>query len=158
MRKKFWDSGKYEVQNTMLENMIERNNSTKEYKRLPWNYYCRHNGTTIMVCQKFICNVFGIGAKRIKTVQKKIKSGETMEDKRGRHMNQKVKLTDDLKTLIQVHCKSIPHSESHYSRENSKLNYFYDISLTLSELYLLFLDFYTAVTRNESIPIDKTTY
>ena len=111
-----------------------------------------------MICQKFICNVFGIGVKRIKTVQKKIKSGETMEDKRGRHMNQKVKLTDDLKTLIQVHYKSIPHSESHYSRENSKLNYFYDRSLTLSELYLLFLDFYTAVTGNESIPIDKTTY
>ena len=35
MHKKFWVSGKYEVQNTMLENMIDRNNSTKEYKRLP---------------------------------------------------------------------------------------------------------------------------
>ena len=103
-----------------------------------------HKHASIDVCRKFILNVFGVGKKRIDTVKKKIISGR-MGDDGGYHRHHVVKLTEDIKTFIQEHCRSIPHAPSHYSRENTNLNYFHDKSLTLHKLYLSFTDFYIAV-------------
>ena len=103
-------------------------------------------------------NVFNITEDRIKTVQKKIANQKPLADERGNHDNHFTKLTNDIKNLIQLHCESLPHSESHYSRENTKLNYFHDSSLTLTRLYDLFIEYYTAVTENSEIPIGESAY
>ena len=59
---------------------------------------------------------------------------------------------------MKKHCESLPSTESHYARENSKLNYFEDSRLTLKNLYCLFLDYYSSITGEEEIPIDISTY
>ena len=41
--------------------------------------------------------------------------------------------TADIKTLIRLHCDSIPHSESHYTREDSEFNYFDNVNFTFQE-------------------------
>ena len=54
--------------------------------------------------------------------------------------------------------QSLPHSESYYSREDSKLNYFDDSSLTLHRLYNLFIDYYASVTGDTNTPIRESAY
>lgn len=129
-----------------------------EKKRTQWNFFCRDSGVSIDVCKVFLCKLFKVSDSRIKTVQEKITKGYSFADGRGHHGNQVVKLTEDVKALILAHCQSLPHHESHYSLEKTKLNYFNDSSITAQSLYISFLDFYAAITGELSIPIDYTTY
>jgi len=71
-----------------------------------------------------------------------------MKDVRGRNIHS-IRLSNEVKQIICEHCHSIPHSESHYSREKSKLKYF-DSDLSLTTLYKLFLEYYTKKTGNEN--------
>ncbi|KAL1493739.1 hypothetical protein ABEB36_009433 [Hypothenemus hampei] len=64
----------------------------------------------------------------------------------------------NVKKIIHEHCDSLSHNESHYSREDSKLNYFKDQSLTLNKLHTLFIDYYKEKTKNNKIPIKNSTY
>ena len=95
---------------------------------------------------------------RIENVQQTVTQNQSLADNRGNHQNHSVRLTENIKTLIEQHCQSLPHSESHYSREDSKLNYFDDSSLTLHGLYNLFVDYYASVTGDTNIPIGESAY
>ena len=53
---------------------------------------------------------------------------------------------------------SIPHSESHYSREHSSLKYFDHAELTFNKLYKLFVEYYISKTGNPIAPIKESTY
>ena len=68
--------------------------------------------------------MLGIGQGRFTSIQKKLNANQSLHDLRGKHDKHVVRLTDNVKTLIRQHCDSIPHSESHYTREDSELNYF----------------------------------
>lgn len=70
----------------------------------------------------------------------------------------KIKLTEEVQTLILEHCKSIPHAESHYRRDQIKLNYFDDKSLTVHDVYNLFLKYYALKTGSTTIPLREKTY
>lgn len=103
-------------------------------------------------------NLYSIGRKRIRTVQDKMKNGESLIDGREKHGNQPIKLTENVLTLIHDHFNSLPSSTSRYGLEVLKLNYFDDPSLNLRILYELFLDYYAAITNHINIPIEKKTY
>lgn len=102
--------------------------------------------------------MFQVADSKLKTVQEKMKMKDPLSNKRGIQENQPVKLTEDVKSLIQVHCRSIPHHESHYSREKTKLNYFDDSSITLRGMYRAFIEYYGAITGETDVPIDLSTY
>lgn len=157
---KIFYNGNYEAGNVLLFSMIEKkeNSGAEEYQRTQWNFFCRDKGVSTNVCKVFIANLFQVDDSRIKTVQEKISKGSSLADGRGKHGNQKVKLTDDIKTLIHSHCESLPHHQAHYSLEKTQLNYFNDSSITLKGLYESFLDYYTAITGNKSVPISDTVY
>ena len=84
--------------------------------------------------------------------------GEPLHDKRGSHGNQKLKLTEEVKQLIHTHCASLPHTETHYSSNQTKLHYFENPELTLTRLYESFVNFYKAETGNCTTPIEQNTY
>ena len=86
-----------------------------------WKYLCPLRSEKVVVCKTFFTNVISVSKDRIATVQKKVLSNETLADTRGKHENHFVKLTDDLKCLIKIHCESIPSTPPHYTRENTKL-------------------------------------
>ena len=69
-----------------------------------------------------------------------------------------MKLTEDVKKLIQQHCEIIPHHKSHYSLKKTQLNYFNDSSITLHTLYISFINYYAAVIGDFDIPIDEKTF
>lgn len=62
-----------------------------------------------------------------------------------------------MKQLIREHCLSIPHSQSHYSLGKSSRLYFENSELTLTKLYLLFVEYYTNKI-GKAPPITQKSY
>ena len=63
-----------------------------------------------------------------------------------------------MKKMIDEYCMSISQLQSQFQSQKSNLKYFDHLDLTLTKLYALFLEFYTAKTGLEITPIDKSTY
>lgn len=160
----FWELGDYQAQNVLIKCCMKRSEpkaaieNRDNIRFLRWTYLFPLPSSNIPVCKVFFCNVIGITKNRIFTVQQKIISDSSLKDQRGKHDQHVVKLTETVKTLILVHCESIPHKPSHYKREETTLNYFVNAELTLTQLYSLFVEYYQAVTGILDIPLDETTY
>ena len=82
---------------------------------------------------------------------KKMVNNESVKDSCGKHQNHMFRLTEDVRKMIDEHCMSIPHSQSHYKSEKSDLKYFDHPDLTLTKLYTLLLEFYTTKTSLENL-------
>jgi len=121
-----------------------------------WEYTFHSILRRVTVCQKFLCLILGITKHRFATIQKKRINNESMKDVRGRNIHT-IRLSE-VKQIICEHCHSISHSESHYSREKSKLNYFDHRDLSLTTLYKLFLEYHRKKTGNENSLISESTY
>lgn len=86
---KFWPhntqqkENNYMIQCTILENMMDMPDTSKETKRLDWHYHCRYKGTTVKICKQFILNLYQIDKQRIDVIRQKLISGEALTDKRG---------------------------------------------------------------------------
>lgn len=148
-------------QNVILSGLMKRNIQQEETaKRCDWKYYYCHpvNDIQICVCSRFLCNLIQITQDRLRTVQNKKKQNETLGDKRGKHENHAVKLSEQLKQLIREHCESFPHTESHYASEKTNLKYFENPELNISRLYESFLNFYESRTGNSEVPLSYVTF
>ncbi|XP_043483482.1 uncharacterized protein LOC122511964 [Leptopilina heterotoma] len=154
----FYKCGNYNSQNLILSGLMKRLTFSATNKMTRWEYSFHSLFQKRIVCQQFLCNVFQIKQGRFTTIKKKLSNHESCNDKRGRHGNNSIRLTEDVKQLIQEHCNSIPHSELHYRREETSLKYFENSELNLKKLYFLFLDYYAAITGNKNPPIDENTY
>lgn len=123
-----------------------------------YSYDSPTNGIRTAVCQKFLCSLLKIKKGRFAPIQKKIKNNESLENNTGKHSNHSMRLSEDLKKIIDEHCSSIPHSQSHYSLERSQLFYFENSNLILTKLYSLFLEYYAEKTGHLEPVITKSTY
>nr|CAH7751840.1 unnamed protein product [Callosobruchus chinensis] len=73
----------------------------------------------VKVCQKTICNIFGVTSRRIQYLNNKIKEGRDLIDYRGKHVNCPNKMTEtDIEKICQ-HIRPFPLQENHYSRNES---------------------------------------
>lgn len=89
---------------------------------VPFNILTSKN-KKFFVCKVLLCNILNIEKMRIETAQNKLIENLNLNDNKGKHDNHLIKLTNELKVLIQTHCKeSLPHSGSHYTRQHTKLN------------------------------------
>lgn len=160
----FWRSGQHETQNVSLASMMTQKPTQGGPRKNPdkpvilWDYHFHCQTENWVVCKNFLCKLYQVHKSRFETLRKKLLKGESLADKRGQHENHRVLLTDTVKELIQVHCESIPHSESHYDHESSSLKYFDNPDLTITALYDLFVDYYCSVTGTTNIPLDISTY
>lgn len=129
---------------------------THEKKRIYWNdfFHCIYN--RVEVCQLFLCQLLQISKDRFLTVQKKLISNESPEDKRGTHLHHEVKSTDKIQTSIRHHCLSLSHSEFQYSSEKCKLLTFDNPELPLTTLYKLFIEYYADKNENKTPPLLKS--
>ena len=96
--------------------------------------------------------------KRLRTIQEKISKNTSADDQRGNKGDHNTKLTEDIKDLIILHCKSLPHRRSHYAHEKSSLQYFLNSTLNLYTMYNLFLEYYWSVTGLDNTPFSRSTY
>ena len=155
----FWkSSGGYVGQNMFLSTLLKKKPSTTtqniESEVTSWEYCFNSISDRTIVCQNFLCILLDIKRGRFTTIQNKLKNNEWLEDNRDKHKKQVERLTDEIKTMINEHCLSIPHYESHYiSREHSSLKYFDHLELTFNKLYKLFVEYYISKTGNLNAPI-----
>lgn len=132
--------------------------NTIKRRLIIWDYEFPKDDENIVICKKFLSDVIRVGYKRLDTIQRKILLKLDLGDNRGKHDSKIVKLTNDIKDLIKIHCESLPHRKSHYKRESTSLNYFKNSELNLKKLYDLFIDFSQSVLQEEYIAIEQTTY
>lgn len=99
----FNDCANKELQDGMLSAYIIRKNPkyhkierSRAKVRNVWVYCIKVIGAEIEVCRKFILRLFQISEKRLRIIQQKLCSGETMQDLRGKHANRKNKHPDDV--------------------------------------------------------------
>lgn len=159
----FWGLQDSHKQNILLSSLIKsRDPDTLQFiereRLIRWIYYFPTDEDNIVVCKKFICDVLSLGRRRIEILQKKMLLKQSLDDARGKHDKHLVKLSNDVQELIKIHCESIPHQRSQYTRESTTLNYFCNPELNLTTLYYLFLEYYTSVTGNLEIPLRESTY
>lgn len=159
----FWKSaGNYKCQNIILSSLMTLKNPNvledAQIKIVKWSYSFRLPSHDVSVCQKFLLQLLSISRERLVTVQNKIKNNESFDDNRGTHTNHVIRLTPEIKKIIHDHCLSVPHTESHYTREKSQLFYFEHPDLNLPTLYKLFLEYHTSVTGNTNPPIGESCY
>lgn len=159
----FWKSaGNYKSQNIMLAGLIKRkihnSHESAQNNITLWEYSFHSVTHHIVVCQKFLLTLLSVGKGRFTGIQKKLLNNESLQDNRGLHSKRTVRLTEELKQLIQEHCLQIPHSPSHYNSKNTQLFYFDHSDLTLTKLYQLFIEYYTLKTGNSESPLSESTY
>lgn len=157
----FWKTGDYLAQNVLISSMMTRKSSAPSkaaaagkcvQRRTLWTYTFHSEFGNTVVCQKFLLNCLNIEHKRIETVQRKLKTGQTLKDNRGRHENHFIVLTEEVKALIHRHCNLIQHSVSHYTPGSTHPE------LTLIKLYESFLNFYATVKGKSITRMDISTY
>lgn len=96
------------------------------------------NGDVIPVCRNTFLNIFGVTRKRISTIIKKKKQGETtFVDKRKRNYSSKFTQEDRLR--VKGHIMSIPRDISHYTRAKSAKE-FLSPDLNINRLHKAFLE------------------
>lgn len=124
-----------------------------------WTYEFKLHDFKIPVCKMFLVSLFQLGVKRFRTIQKKISSGHSplLKDMRGRHNQRPTKISPQIWELVKEHWASIPHKQSHYSREKTTRLYFDDSSLNVTELFNLFKEFYYNRT-NSTLSMKYHTY
>lgn len=157
MHDDFWSLGNYLAENVLLSSILSKRPTDDNSKITRWAYHIKTQNCFLNICKTFLSKLSNIGKRRIETVQKKLLNFN-LHDDRGNHENHIVKLSSEVKSLIHLHCESLPHAESHYTREDSKLKYFDSPDLTLDALYGLFTEYYASVTGNTETPLSKNTY
>ncbi|XP_033218330.1 uncharacterized protein LOC117173797 [Belonocnema kinseyi] len=158
----FWNLGDYNKQNFFLSALMKcknplRVNATEVPCLILWTYYFSTDQKNVAACKQFLSKILNMGKGRLECVQKKILARESLDNKRDKHEHQCVKLTDDVKELIKVHCLSMPHHQSHYSRESTSLNYIINPEINLHKMYEEFLEFYVTTTGSE-LAFHENTY
>lgn len=99
----------------------------------------RYYVENVKVCQKSVCNIFGVTPRRIQYLVEKIKNGTELRDLRGRHENRPRKLQQTDKDIISDHISSFPLQENHYSRNDSSKKCL-SPDLNLMKMHKLFLE------------------
>lgn len=164
VHKEFYGLGNYLAQNVYLRMLMKRRMPQEvienriQNEGVRWSYDFPLPFTTVRVCKNFLKGVLKLSDKRFRVIQQKIIKGQSLHDRRGKHGNHAVKLTNELKDMIKQHCEAIPHSESHYGGDRKNLMSFDNPELNMIGLYRLFVKYYQSKTGKSDAPIDISTY
>lgn len=139
---KFSELGSYVSQNlfiaaTVKEVPVKRKRSnvaSKKQKQFSREYYLNK----ILVCRNMFIKTLGISTKRINTSLVKMRTEDSITDKRGTQGGWN-KLSEDLKTQVIEHIQKFPKYISHYSRAETN-SQFLPPEMTLKKMFELYLD------------------
>lgn len=113
------------------------------------------NTPRIRVCKKYFKATLSINDTNIITARKKLTdSGSTEKDARGKNIANKKIVKEEAKVIVRNHINSFPRIKSHYLKSQTTRE-FIDGSLTLSEMYRMYLTF---CSNNAIQPVKKHTY
>lgn len=136
--------------NIMLFNCIERKAVKKHRKNIAkrkqntfiYSLKMPNQNEPIVVCKRAFCSIFQISTKKIEIIQRKHCAGETVpsNDKRGKHNNRPTKTANETVNEIIDHISSFPAESSHYSRKKNSNKMYLSPSLSISQMYQLYIE------------------
>lgn len=140
-----------EKQDTFLCGLISVNSIVRrrpksgmsgENRSCSCKYKIRIGINEIIVCKKAFCSLFGIGKAVVERLVRNIKSNNpSPKDLRGKHGIRQNKIPEDVIFKIKAHIESFPKQESHYSRNDSRVQYL-SPELSIAKMYKMFLEKY----------------
>ena len=126
-------------QNNYLSHLLTRKNSSNVTSQSHYRYRIEtSDGNSLQLCFHSFCSVFGIGAKRGKSLRKICTNpSKTYISKRGGNRNPSQ--FNELTELIKTHISSFDSNPSHYCRnkQTTSIKYF-DSTLSLAKLHKMF--------------------
>lgn len=152
-----------EVQDVYLAGCMEHSHPKSEVKHPKkgrehiWSYSVKSGGEENQVCLNFLLRLLQIKMKRVRVIQQKILSGDTFEEKRGKHINRPNKLDESIWKMLQEHLQTLPHKKSHYCVGKTNKLYFDDPGLNIRILYNMFADYFKQKTST-SLKMKYSTY
>lgn len=148
--KEFWDIGNYDLQNAYIQKLVKpveikrrrrpKNPSAPGPRRTcNLQYTVMFNNTSYNICKFGFLSVFGLTKGRIVTAMKKITSSSIPAgDLRGKHLraNKNAGVQSD---RVREHINNLPTVSSHSSRSKSPHKRALDSHLSISRLYIMYL-------------------
>lgn len=109
-----WNLQSNKLASLLLRKITEtKANNLNKNRENVWVYYFEFKGEKIIVCKKFLINLYKITQRRIETIQNKIINGSVISDNRG--LNDKTnKINSNVWDLLNQFLAQIPSSPSHY--------------------------------------------
>ena len=101
-------------------------------------------GLNQKVCQKAFVLIHGFGKRRLEFLRKKMPVGSAVPelDRRGKHCNRPLKVSEELHQKVREHIMSFPARQSHYSRHNNPGRLYLSPDLSIARMYQMFLGKY----------------
>lgn len=159
----YWALGDINRQRDFINHHSESVQPKYQYKKLnstrannlQFFFIIKKNSPRIQVCKKFFKATLNINDTNIATARRKVnESGSTERDKRGKHTENRITVSEEDKIVVRNHINSYPRIESHYLR-NQTTREFIDGSLTLSEMYRMYIEF---CGKENITPVKKYLY
>lgn len=93
------------------------------------------------VCQRAFVLIHGFGKRRLEILRKKMPVGSTVPepDRRGKHTNRPMKVSEEWHQKVREHIASFPARQSHYSRHDNPGRLYLSPELSVARMYQLFL-------------------
>ena len=101
-------------------------------------------GLNQKVCQKAFVLIHGFGKRRLEFLRKKMPVGSAVPelDRRGKHSNRPLKVSEELHQKVREHIMSFPARQSHYSRHNNPGRLYLSPDLSIARMYQMYLGKY----------------
>lgn len=97
----------------------------------------------VTICRDAFLSLHGISRARLRRIQNSLAhTSASPLDKRGQHQNRPNKTPRELEFLIEQHIRSFPARQSHYSIRKNPHRFYLPETLTIKEMYRLFLEKY----------------
>ena len=98
-------------------------------------------GLNQKVCQKAFVLIHGFGKRRLEVLRKKMPVGSTVPapDRRGKHNNRPLKVSEELHQKVREHILSFPARQSHYSRHDNRGRLYLSPDLSIARMHQMFL-------------------
>ena len=148
--KDFYKLGSNDAQNKYLYGLIRkksvrrRTQAAARPRSHTISYHVRlRDGSHVQVCKKAFCDLHAIGKRRVENLVDKLTAGVLVaSDQRGKHKNRPHAISEEAKRKIREHIKTFPRRKSHYSRADNRKREYLNEGLSISRMYLLYLEKY----------------
>lgn len=96
----------------------------------------------ILVCKDAFCALYQIGAKKVRNIQKQLKSGQAVPSPchQGKHTNRPHKICEEVIDFVVDHIKMFPSEHSHYSRNKNENKKYLSPLLNITKMYELYIE------------------
>ena len=146
--KAFYQLGSNDAQNKYLYGLIRkkivkrRTRGAARPRSHTLSYHVRlRDGSHVQVCKHAFCDLHAIGKRRVENLVAKLTAGVLVAtDQRGKHKNRPHATSEATKQKIREHIKTFPRRKSHYSRSDNRKREYLDENLSISRMYLLYLE------------------